>query len=189
MNLLERVKGILLQPKSEWPVIAREPGDAAYLFPNYVMIVAAIGPLCTFIGHSIIGFGPFRVGIFGGLIRAIIAYVLTLVGVFVAAYVIDFLAGTFGARRNFDNAMRVAAYSPTAAWLAGDFNLIPILGFLAILGLYSFYLLHTGLVALMQPPADKQVVYTIVVVLCIIVIWIVIVSIPAMLFGMSLAMM
>ena len=32
MNLVERVKAILLQPKSEWPVIAREPGDAGYLF-------------------------------------------------------------------------------------------------------------------------------------------------------------
>jgi hypothetical protein len=40
MNLVERIKGILLQPKSEWPVIEREPGDAGYLFPNYVAIVA-----------------------------------------------------------------------------------------------------------------------------------------------------
>ena len=28
MNLVERVKAILLQPKSEWEAIAREPGDA-----------------------------------------------------------------------------------------------------------------------------------------------------------------
>ena len=42
MNLVERIKGILLQPKSEWPAIEREPGDAGYLFPNYVAIVAAI---------------------------------------------------------------------------------------------------------------------------------------------------
>ena len=27
MNLVERVKNILLQPKSEWPAIEREPGD------------------------------------------------------------------------------------------------------------------------------------------------------------------
>ena len=56
MNLLERTKAILLRPKSEWPVIAREPGEPRYLFPNYVMILAAIGPVCGFIGGSVIGF-------------------------------------------------------------------------------------------------------------------------------------
>ena len=36
--------------------------------------------------------------------------------------------------------------------------------FLGILGLYSLYLLHTGIAALMKPPADKALIYTIVVV-------------------------
>jgi hypothetical protein len=58
MNLVERIKGILLQPKSEWPAIEREPGNAGYLFSNYVAIVAAIPAVCTFIGTSIIGVGP-----------------------------------------------------------------------------------------------------------------------------------
>ena len=47
MNLVERVKAILLQPKSEWPVIEREPGDAGTLFTNYVAILAAIPPVCS----------------------------------------------------------------------------------------------------------------------------------------------
>jgi hypothetical protein len=188
MNLVERIKGILLQPKSEWQAIEREPGSAGYLFPNYVAILAAIPPVCSFIGLSIIGFGPVRVGIVGGLLRAVIVYVLSLVGVFVVAYIIDFLAGTFGARKNLDNAMRVSAYTPTAAWLAGVFNLIPMLGFLSILGLYSLYLLYTGIVALMRPPSDKAVIYTIAVIVCAIVVWIIIFSIPAMLFGMGMMM-
>jgi hypothetical protein len=49
-------------------------------------------------------------------------YVLSLIGVFVVAYTIDFLAGTFGARKSPDNAMRVSAHSPTAAWVAGVFK-------------------------------------------------------------------
>ena len=119
MNLVERIKGILLQPKMEWAKIESERGDAGYLFSNYVAIVAAIPPICTFIGTSIIGFGPYRLGIGIGLVRAVVVYVLTLVGVFVVGYIIDFLAGTFGARKNLENAMKVSAYAPTAAWLAG----------------------------------------------------------------------
>jgi len=110
MNLVERVKGILLQPKSEWGAIEGEPGSAGYLIPNYVAIVAAIPAVCTFIGTSLIGMGGYRVGIGLGLARAMAVYVLSLIGVFVVAYIIDFLAGTFDARKSPDNAMRVSAY-------------------------------------------------------------------------------
>jgi Yip1 domain len=181
MNLVERIKGILLQPKSEWQAIEREPGNPGYLFPNYVAIVAAIPPVCTFIGTSIIGYGSYRIGIGIGILGALLTYVLSLVGVFVIAYVIDFLAGTFGARKNIENAMKVSAYTPTAAWVAGVFNIIPALGILGILGLYSLYLLYTGIDALMKPAADKALVYTIAVIVCAIIVWIIIFTIPLML--------
>ena len=106
-----------------------EPGSAGFLIPNYVAFVAAIPAVCTFIGTSLIGSGGYRIGIGLGLARAVVVYVLSLVGVFVVAYIIDFLAGTFGARKSPDNAMRVSAYSPTAAWVAGVFNIIPALAF------------------------------------------------------------
>jgi|PersoiStandDraft_1058852.scaffolds.fasta_scaffold08234_2 hypothetical protein len=186
MNLFERVKAILLQPKSEWPVIEREPGDAGYLFSNYVAILAAIPPVCSFVGGSIVGFGPYRIGIFSGLIHAVIIYGLTLASVFVTAYIIDYLAGMFGGQKNLDNAMRVSAYAPTAAWLAGVFNIIPFLGILGILGLYSIYLLHTGIAALMKPPADKAVIYTIAVIVCVIVIWFVIIGVLGAIFGFGM---
>jgi hypothetical protein len=188
MNLVERIKGILLQPKSEWAAVERESGEPGYLFPNYVMIVAAIPVICTFIGTSIIGFGPYRIGIVGGLLRSIVVYILSLASVFVAAYIIDFLAGTFGARKNLGNAMKVSAYAPTAAWLAGVFNIIPALAILGILGLYSLYLLHTGIAALMKPPADKALIYTIAVIVCAIILWVIIFTVPAMFFGMGLMM-
>jgi Yip1 domain len=181
MNLVGRIKGILLQPKSEWQAIEREPGNAGYLFPNYVAIVAAIPPVCTFIGTSIIGYGSYRIGIGTGILGALLTYVLSLVGVVVVAYVIDFLAGTFGARKNIENAMKVSAYTPTAAWVAGVFNIIPALGFLGILGLYSLYLLYVGIDALMKPAAEKALVYTIAVIVCAIIVWIIIFAIPLML--------
>ena len=183
MNLVERVKAILLQPKSEWPVIEREPGDAGYLFTNYVCIVSAIPPVCAFIGTAILG-----LGFAGGLAYAVVTYVLGLAGVFVMAYVIDFLAGVFGAQKNFNSALKVAAYAPTAAWIVGVFGLVPFLGVLSILGLYSLYLLHTGIAALMKPPADKALIYTIAVVVCVFVVYLVGFGILGGLFGMHALM-
>jgi hypothetical protein len=181
MNLVERVKAILLQPKSEWPVIERESGDAGYLFTNYVCIVSAIPAVCSFIGTVIAG-----LGIVGGLMYAVVTYVLGLVGVFVMAYVIDFLAGTFNGQKNLDNAMKVSAYAPTAAWVAGVFNIIPALSVLGILGLYSVYLLHTGIVALMKPPEGKAIIYTIAVIVCLFVVYLVVFSIIGALFGIGM---
>ena len=36
MNLVERIKAILVSPKTEWQMIAREPGNMGPLFANYV---------------------------------------------------------------------------------------------------------------------------------------------------------
>jgi hypothetical protein len=52
--------------------------------------------------------------------------------------------------------------------------LIPPLGFLQIVGLYSLYLLYLGLPVLMKTPQDKALIYTIVVVIAAIVIFAVI---------------
>lgn len=188
MNVIDRVKGIILNPKSEWQAIEGEQGTPGFLFSNYVAIVAAVPAIASFIGSTIIGYGGFRFGLIVGLLHAAFMYGLTFVGVYVVAYVIDFLAGTFGGRKGLENAMRVSAYAPTAAWVAGVFNIIPALAFLSVLGLYSLYLLHTGIVALMKPAPDKAVLYTVTAIVCVIVIWMVIAWIPAMILGMRMAM-
>lgn len=188
MNLVERVKAILLDPKSEWKSVESEPGSPGYLFPNYVAIVAAIPPVCVFIREVVIGYGPFHVGFFSGLLHAVFSYLLTFVGVYVMALIIDFLAGTFGGQKNFDNAMRISSYAPTAAWVAGVFNLIPFLGILSILGLYSLYLLYTGIEILMRPAEGKVVPYTVAVIVCAVIVWFAIFGIPAALFGMGAMM-
>jgi hypothetical protein len=185
MNLVERARAILQNPKSEWKVIEGEPDDTGALFWNYVVPLAAIPPVAIFIGTSITGYVGYRLGFVSGLMRAATVYVLSLAGVFVTAFVIDSLAGTLGGQRNFGNALKVSVYAPTAAWLASIFDVNPVLAFLSIMGLYSFYLLYTGLAALMKPPPDKVLLYTIAVSVCVFVFWLVILGVPAaMVFGM-----
>ena len=111
---------------------------------------------------------------------------LTLVGVFVVAYVINFLADTFNGRKDLGNAMKVSAYAPTAAWVAGVFGIIPMLSVLSILGLYSLYLLHTGIAALMKPPAEKALFYSITVIVCVFVLYLVVFGIFRALIGIGM---
>ncbi len=100
---------------------------------------------------------------------AILSYVLSLVMVFVLGLVIDALAPSFGGEKNPLQAFKLAAYSSTAAWVAGIFGIFPALGILGLLGLYSLYLLYIGLPKLMKSPADKSLGYTAVVVIVMIV--------------------
>jgi len=179
MNIMERIKGILLRPKEEWQIIAGETTPIPELYRNYIILLAAIGPVASFIGMSLIGVslpvgGAYRVSIMTGIVSAVVQYILTLVGVYILALIIDTLAPTFTGEKNIDQAFKLAAYSYTPGWLVGIFALIPALGVLGILGLYGIYLLYVGLPVLMKSPKEKSMGYTIAIIIAAIIIFVVI---------------
>ncbi len=66
------------------------------------------------------------------------------------------------------------------------FGIIPMLSALSILGLYSLYLLHTGIAPLMKPPAEKALFYSITVIVCVFVLYLVVFGIFGALFGVGM---
>jgi hypothetical protein len=177
MALIDRVKNICLSPSAEWPVIAQEPASSGALISGYVAPLAAIGAVAGFIGGSIVGrslllmSGTYRVPITTGIGMAIFTFVMAIVGVFILSWIINMLAPPFGGEKNSTQALKVAAYSYTPAWVAGALQILPSLGILAILGgFYGLYLLYLGLPVLKRAPKDRAMGYTAVVVLCAIVI-------------------
>jgi hypothetical protein len=178
MNIIDRVKNILLTPKTEWPVIEQESSTTQQLFTGYACILAAIPAIARFIGLSLVGVGffghHFRIGIGSGLAMLVTSYVLSLVAVFVWALIIDALAPSFGGTKNANSALKLSVYSATAAWVAGIFALLPALSILGILGLYSLYLFFVGAPVLMKVPEDKALGYTAVCVIAAIVLWLII---------------
>ena len=163
-SLFDRVKGILLEPGKEWPKIVaenREPKDIAL---KYVLILAAIAPICTFIGFQLFGFGVLGVrisGLTGIFLRiAIAAFVINIAMVFVLGFAAKFASKQFGGKDDFPAGFRLAAYSMTAAWVAGIFTLLPQISFLQIVGLYSIYLLYLGAAPVMGVPKEKAAPFT-----------------------------
>lgn len=180
MGLVERAKNICLKPKSEWSEIAGETTASGTLIVNYVLPFAAISAVAGLIGGSIVGhtlpfIGTYRVPLITGIVLAIYRFVMAVVGVFVLSLIINALAPRFGGQKNPQQALKVAAYSYTPAWLAGVLMILPGLGFLVLLGaLFGLYLLYLGLPRLMKNPEDRSLGYTAVVVICAIVIGIVV---------------
>ncbi|WP_298213731.1 Yip1 family protein [Acidovorax sp.] len=174
MDLIERVKNILLQPKEAWAAIDTETTDVATLFTRYALILAAIPAVCGFIGMSLIGFGGFgftvRLPFVSGLVSMVVSYALSLAMLFVLGLIIDALAPMFGGKKNPIQALKVAVYASTAAMLGGIFNMLPPLALLGMVAaLYSIYLLYLGLPVLMKSAPEKSVVYTVVVIVAAIV--------------------
>jgi len=180
-SLVNRVKDILMTPKTEWGVIDGEPATIGGIYTGYVMILAAIGPLASLIGQQVFGVYGWKPSITYSVSMAVIMYVLALVSVYVSSLVIDALAPSFGGTKDSVKAFKVAAYSATAAWVAGIFGIIPMLGILAIVGLYSLYLLYLGLPKLMRVSEDKAMGYTIVVIVVQLVLYFVCAWLVAML--------
>ena len=178
-TLVDRAKAILMKPKEEWPVIAAEKTEIAALYRTYVIPLAAIGPVANAIGGALIGtsqvgVGAVRVPFTNAVVGAVIAFALSLLGTYVVARVIDYLAPRYGGTRDLTGAFKVSAYSSTAQWLVGIFALIPALSALSILGLYGLYLLYLGLPVVMKVPAEKAMSYTVAVVVAVILVFIVI---------------
>jgi Yip1 domain len=176
MALVDRVKNILLTPQTEWAVIEEEATTPADLYREYVIPLAAIGPVAQAIGYWTFGYsvqylGTYRMPLATALVHAVVSYLLMLVGVFVLGVAIDKLAPSFGGTPNPIQALKVAVYSFTAPWVVAIFALIPALEFVSIFGLYGLYLLYLGLPQLMKAPPDKAPGYTVVVALAAVVLF------------------
>ena len=186
MNLIERAKAILLKPEETWPVIDAEPATAGSLYKEWILILAAIPAVCSFVGSSLIGHGWFRIPLVWGLERMVTHYLLSLVAVFLMALLVDALATNFGGVKNQIAALKLMAYSLTSAWVASVLLLVPsiLLGLVVILALfYGLYLFWLGVPVLMKCPKDKATVYTIVVVVVSLVVGALVSGIYSAIFG------
>lgn len=179
MNIVNRVKSLLLNPKNEWDIIKNESYSIQELFKSYIIIVAAIPAVAGFLGFFLFGvstaFGSYRMPLAESLKWAILTYVMTLVSVFVVGYIVDVLAPQFGSKKNLAESIKLVAFANTAAWVGGIFNLLPSLSIVATLaGIYSLVLLYMGLPKIKDIPQEKVTGYFIVIIIVAIVVSIVV---------------
>jgi len=164
--MFKRVKGIIIAPKNEWTAIKGESTPCVKLFIGYVLPLSLILAIAAFIGYGIVGYNFMGVHFHSiglGIRQAIVQWVAVVGGTFLTAAIINLLADTFGAKKNYDNAFALVAYSYTPMFVAGIFYLLPSISWLAMLaGLYGLYILYLGMKPMMEVPAEKNTVYFVV---------------------------
>ncbi|MDQ2860771.1 MAG: YIP1 family protein [Pseudomonadota bacterium] len=187
-GLVARMQGILLHPRAEWDIIDTEPATTQGLFTGYACILAAIPPVALILSHLLF----IHWTIVPIVVIAVVSYVASLIGVFIVGFIIDALAPSFDGQKNQVQAMKLAVYSYTAAWVAGILNIVPLLGILAIIAaFYGLYTLYVGLPKLMKSPPEKTAGYFVVTLIAAIVVnmiigWIIFLMTASLVVGAAL---
>lgn len=160
MNIVERAKNIVVAPKDEWPRIASEPMTAQQVYSNWLVWLAAIGPVAILIGWSMTAGARISVPM------AITHYLIALAMPAILALVIDAVAPYFGGTKDFVSALKLTAFSYTPAYLAGVLHLIGYMGGVLVLvaSIYAWYVFYLGVPVLRKASADKAIAFTIVIV-------------------------
>ncbi len=174
--MIERVKNIIVSPKTEWEKIAAEEQSMSTVIMSYVLPLAIVGAAATFIGYGIIGvntgiLGIRLKGIDYGLYFALSVLVSMIFAVFVSAYVVDMLAPSFGSEKNLNKSAQLVAYAYTPGLIGTFLNILPMIAIIgSLFGLYGIYLWYLGLGPMKKTPEDKKVVYMIISIIILIVV-------------------
>jgi hypothetical protein len=168
--LLSHTFGLFTHPDQEWEEIRREHSRPVRVYVTYVVLLAAIGPICGYIATAHFGWtvGDDRLIKLTGVSAAqlsILTYAAILVGVFVLGYASNWMARTYGAHEEQDaaNGIALSAYSCTPLFLAGFALLYPEPWFNAIVfsaaAAYGAWLMYDGLPIVMGIEKARAVMY------------------------------
>jgi len=185
-SLIDRVKNLLISPKSEWARIAAEPATIGGLFTGYALILALIPLIAGIVGMLVFMPAFMRLSLSFIIASAVIGYVISMIVVYVMGMIISALAPTFGGTKDNVQGTKVAVYATTPVWVLGILSIFPPLSPIVYLGyLWVIFQIYLGLGPVMKAPEDKTIVYTLVIV----VIYIVLMAVlTAVLAGIVLSM-
>ena len=165
MSLIDRIRNIIVTPKTEWLVISKEVETPTHLLLKIVIPFLLLDAAAVFIGYGFIGVDAllFKIsGIKWGAWFAIRQLLAGISGYYLATYVIDMLAPAFSSEKNLGRSAQLVAYSSVPLWIMSVFSIVPTLGIVKILGLYGIYIFYLGLPLQKKTPEEKQLLYLVV---------------------------
>ncbi|KEF30864.1 MAG: YIP1 family protein [Gammaproteobacteria bacterium] len=168
--LLSHAFGLFTHPDEEWASIRKEHEHPRRLYVAYVVVLAAIAPVCAYISTAYFGWTVgnerlIKLTEISAMQLSILTYISMLIGVFALGYAVNWMARTYGAKEEHvpSNGIALASYSCTPLFLAGFALLYPVPWFNAIVFLiaacYGAWLMYDGLPIVMGIEKERAVMY------------------------------
>ena len=161
--VLKHVLGIMLNPSKEWQEIREENTTMSEVYLQHVLLLAAIPPICAFIGATqlgwIVGDNVHRLTASSTAPMAFGFYLASLLGVYVMGRAIFWMSETYGAGATLDKCIVLAAHTITPMFICGLIALFPVPWIILVVGLfavgYTVYLIYTGIPVVMGIDKDQ----------------------------------
>lgn len=161
--ILRHIWGLFVRPANEWAVIRDRNITAAKAFA-YTLLLAAIPAICGFIGTTQhgweVGAGvQMQLTTQSATVIAVLYYLVIIAAVYSVAWMIRWMGETYGATQSFTRCLVLAVFIPIPLFLAGFFQLYPLLWLNLIVGIpalsYTVFLLYTGIPVMMGIPQER----------------------------------
>jgi Yip1 domain len=155
-GLFVRVRGILMRPQTEWERIAGE--EPASLIGSYIVPLAILGAVISFAAGVLYSGFDVNAALAWRGVAALLYVVFAVLGVVVAAWLINFLAHRFGAQNDSGRARQLAAYAATPMLVAAVGALAPPVALIVTIAgaVYALILLAMGVGRLMPLPDSEN---------------------------------
>jgi len=172
-KLLNRVKGIIINPVKEWDLIIADNSDKNTIIKEYALPLIILISISTLIGSF--GSPKFLApSISYSVISAFVTMIVSIGSIYLSAYIINEIAPNFGISKNIENSFKLVIYSSTPAYIASIVaNLHWTLSFLNIFGIYSVYLFWLGASQVLKISEDKKIGFVILSFIVLLVIYLV----------------
>ncbi len=164
-----RLQEVISDPLGTWAKVKAEPSEVKQLYLQYLIVMAIVPGLCTFIGLALFGPMPFGAGIKMFLWHV----VMTLGGAYLFAMLISAITPTFGGAASVGDALKLLVYSQMPAAAATVLTIIPISFLLLIIWLvvllaafYGLYIFWLGIPIILNVPEERKVAFFISLVAC-----------------------
>ena len=159
---------LFTQPDRAWETIHQKEDAHSLYYLMHLLLLALVPAVCLFIGVTIVGWSlvdeeRVRLDTASALQLCLLLYLAIVIGTVIMGFFVRWMARAFDVRPNLNQCIGFIAYVITPFLLAGLTGLYPNRWFAAIVlliaGIYSTYLLFTGLPAFMRQRSSQSFLY------------------------------
>lgn len=165
--ILNHIWGLYAHPLEEWKTIDERHESFSFAL-SHILLIALVPCIAAYYASAHLGWSiGTRESIYltqsSATMMAVAMYAGMIGAVFALAYLIHWMAKTFGATPTYTQSLELAAYTATPAIMSGVAALYPELWFVTMAFLagvaYSVYLLYAGVPILMHIPEERGFIY------------------------------
>ena len=161
MEALRRLTYLVFRPADEWAAIAREPTTIDELLRRYILPLAALAPIATFIGMEV--FDRSWDADHGYLVppdQIFSAAATTFFGIigsiFALAAIMAVIAPMYHCKRDFLSALKVSTHGASPLLLSGATLVLPAMIVVSMVALcYTLFLYYVGARTVLQIRSDQ----------------------------------